>query len=72
MEWKPIESAPRDGTQILIWSTHGEFYIVVPHLSYDAPKEDFTKRWTWKEKAGMYGIYATHWTPLTEPQKEQN
>lgn len=68
MEWKPIETAPRDGTQILIWSkVGGSYYVVIPHTEYSEPKEDFTERWRWKERAGMYNIRATHWTQLPEP-----
>lgn len=68
MEWQPIETAPRDGTKILIWSTPGGgYFIVIPHVEYDEPREDFTERWTWKESAGMYGIRATHWMPLPDP-----
>ena len=69
-EWQPIETAPRDGTVILIWANRSKRIVIAkPHVNYDGgnPEED----WTWQEAAGgMYGIIATHWMP-TPPEPDQ-
>ncbi len=62
--WKPIETAPKDGSEILF--TNGKEYLVVYYDDYDG----FT--------GGLYGSYhevseysrlpdATHWMPLPKP-----
>lgn len=69
--WRPAETAPKDGTRILVWTAHGDI-----ELSdwYSISREDF------EEVAG--GFYRktmavacegwnsntfTHWMPLPEP-----
>ncbi|WP_427916320.1 DUF551 domain-containing protein [Stenotrophomonas maltophilia] len=63
MTWKPISSAPRDGTEVLLWDGSGQ---AVCH-------------WDGKHWALIYtGWHAvdsqfddpTHWMPLPEPPKE--
>ena len=63
--WQPIETAPRDGTEILVYTDRPKFFIVIPEFEGDDPQQ-----YTWKERAGSYNICATHWMPLPSPPKE--
>lgn len=67
MEWQPIETAPKDGTEILIYEPS--------YLGVDSGKI-YTASWdcdcynTWIEAGGeryMSFDNATHWMPLPSP-----
>lgn len=68
--WLPIESAPRDGTNILVWSPHGEAHgkpsiVAVDWHTYNGESD-------WRIGVGEFGPLAlhappTHWQPLPEP-----
>jgi hypothetical protein len=72
MKWEPIETAPKDGTSILVfdgsvrktkWYTH---YMNGKPNPYRAPE------WEQDEMYGGFGGYQgplrpTHWMPLPEP-----
>ena len=69
MEWQPIETAPKDGAEILI--TDGQTVAVVSWNEYAAELYDGIG-WTdmgemgW---GGMVGAEPTHWMPLPAPPK---
>ena len=61
LEWRPIETAPKDGTRILLWA---------PGARLDIWKWIDISRWWeagdtewWRE--GIHG--PTHWMPIPEP-----
>ena len=54
MEWKPIETAPSDGTLVLIWASDTVFTAW-----YDKHKG-------WKS-SGLSYLSPTHWMPLPAP-----
>lgn len=67
--WQPIETAPRDGTRILIWFVHSNAKFSddpVGHgweAAHEAHWIDHNGGgWTWHGLAGS----PTHWMPLPE------
>jgi hypothetical protein len=78
-EWQPIETAPRDGTLLLVWgkvwageisrvleNRHGDFGLA----SYSDGKSDFAGRDWWDCAGGdAYATWCcpTHWMPLPAP-----
>jgi hypothetical protein len=75
MNWKPIETAPKDGTEILVsggyfgceCSPHefqGKFKGVAL-VDYDEADGAFS-RWIENDDTCMY-YYPTHWQPLPDP-----
>lgn len=66
LDWKPIETAPKDGTPILVYDPNPwlDPYSVIT-VSWD------TQRKCWSEITGeLYAIYyPTHWMELPEKPK---
>lgn len=69
-EWQPIETAPKDGTEIIAFGfSRGDY-------GYD---DEYTwtgvrwgrQGWATTKPTGRYfiGFAPTHWTPLPEPPK---
>lgn len=58
-DWKPITTAPRDGTEILVY-TRGDSYYVV---SYD---DIFSAPWRVRNDEGLNQHVPTHWMLLPE------
>ena len=74
MEWQPIETAPKDGSSILIYDPddgHGAGEEPVIYVCYW--KEGMSRRrgitGSWTEADGeMYTTFIpTHWMPLPKP-----
>ena len=67
-DWQPIETAPRDGTEIMA-VTIGSLVVIVRRHN----NEWLSREWgTWrkKPKAYVYGdATLTHWMLLPEPPK---
>jgi len=70
-EWQPIETAPRDGTNILVfkkferhrWLDHGwSYYIEIVYW--------FDGDWIIMARAPPTNNNPTHWMPLPELPKE--
>lgn len=65
-EWKPIDTAPKDGSKILAFaqgSYHRDHYYGVAQWAFADP--DFPSTvdgWFWE-----YAIRPTHWQPLPQP-----
>ena len=64
VEWQLIETAPKDGTSILVCTTG----MRTPWLAYWKEMTRVPDRW---EAPGLGPIRftATHWMPLPEPPK---
>lgn len=65
-EWQPIETAPRDGTQILVCFVPdmGRAIMVV---EYDPDREGEGYPWVAAESAAYHKNAVTHWQPLPAP-----
>lgn len=61
MEWQPIETAPRDGTEILTIRENG---YIAKGVWYDNP---FGRTDTVIENASGKWWSVTHWMPLPPP-----
>ncbi len=62
--WMPIETAPKDGTAILVYTQHDNFYVV----SYD---DVFSAPWRVRNDAGLNERALTHWMPLPEAPNDR-
>ena len=60
-EWQPIETAPRDGSDVLIWCDTGK--ICIAHFDYA------TFAW-WSDLSTRECPDPTHWMPLPAPPAE--
>lgn len=75
--WRPIESAPKDGTSILIYAPSWADPIRVAHWSEECEHGEFVTDEGWQifvcddghYSVGMCFADATHWKPLPEPPK---
>jgi hypothetical protein len=71
VQWQPIETAPRDGTVILVYQNRKEIETIYPARWL----EDFDGRYTWQVLCAIHGdnflpdSYITRWMPLPEPPK---
>ena len=62
--WEPIETAPRDGANILVcWPQQGSLVMLV----WYSPSHNY-----WRRPGGdaVVPMQATHWMPLPSPPKE--
>lgn len=84
MDWQPINTAPRDGTEIHAWMK----YSLVPVAVYYVSREYLASEYgdaDYMEAGWYYSLgypfddllptypldeYLTHWTPLPQPPKE--
>jgi hypothetical protein len=59
MQWQPIEAAPRDGTEVLLWCG----WVTIGKWEADYS--------LWYDENGINPIFqVTHWMPLPTPPKE--
>ena len=80
MEWQPIETAPKDGTNILAWN-YNPNYLVNPYIAWFGvdlnEADDRKKEWLTGDgddfSTGHYftPCQPTHWMPLPEPPKQE-
>lgn len=64
MEWQPVETAPKDGTKILVWNGHG-----VHTAAWAACRSEVCAemRWVSTEVGFLSFEGCTHWMPLPAP-----
>lgn len=60
-EWTNIETAPKDGTVILVWFEEAEQHLLLWWF------EDY---WRFKGNTIIPIVYPTHWMPLPSPPKK--
>ena len=70
--WQPIETAPKDGTHILIFCPHDDVPIAVGHMwAGEGPAF-----WSYADELLMNvcpeGCDPTHWMPLPPPPEQSD
>lgn len=79
MNWQPIETAPKDGSSILLWGTWaGEIHGIAKHPCvdigrWDGGNSDFPgEEWWTLDTGDCYTCWMkpTHWAPIPVPPKE--
>lgn len=71
MEWQPIETAPKDGTEILLYDGFG---LQVCRYGFDSV-HNRVKLWVYGDTLDQYNTRLdmadpTHWMPLPEPPND--
>lgn len=66
MNWHPIETAPKDGTAILVWDGYNQYVAFWGESSLWSKGAD---QWCYGECSGEYNSHRavyepTHWMPL--------
>lgn len=71
--WQPIETAPKDGTKILVWTVHNEIELTewyeLRHDKYVEVEGGLFRRKTETYAKGWNGNHPVFWQPLPEPPK---
>jgi hypothetical protein len=62
-EWRPIETAPKDGAAILIWPAQSSF-TGDDKISYVVRWNDWKEAWIEASGEEYDTFYPTHWMPL--------
>jgi hypothetical protein len=61
--WRPIETAPKDGSEVLAFAfAHRNFYGVAQWAEADPDFPRTVSGWFWP-----FAIRPTHWQPLPAP-----
>jgi hypothetical protein len=74
-EWQPIETAPKDGSDILLWCPNmiksDPAGALVGHWYKDShnPRWHISNVCGWEWECDLNYEKATHWQPLPEPPK---
>lgn len=74
MNWQPIETAPKDGTDILVWYS-GAVRVTRWYVHYMNGHPDLRRAPEWDQDV-MYGpsyygpMEPTHWMPLPQPPEQ--
>ena len=66
MDWQPIETAPKDGTRVMVWNAVTGSYIT----AFEPPKFAARGLWPmrgWGEHDGTWYPEPTHWQRLPNP-----
>lgn len=64
-DWQPIETAPQDGTRLILWGRYwsaGQGFMGEPLVGQHA-----RDRWEVWGPGGRFGVRPTHWMPLPRP-----
>lgn len=75
MSWQPIETAPKDGSDIYVWPQKTRTFWADLESDIVRKKSHPDHRWvdSWSEYWEAFEVLTTkptHWMPLPEPPKE--
>ena len=70
-EWRPIETAPKDGG-ILLWTRRAGWQIAECCEFFEKGRPDGTDDWVWYTEMGTPLDDATHWMPLPPPPERND
>jgi len=69
--WLPIETAPKDGTKILVFTVHGDIelssWFQTRNDDYELVEGDLYRKVDKLFYAGWNSNMPTHWMPLPDP-----
>lgn len=69
--WQPIETAPKDGTKILVFTIRGDIelsgWYELKHDVFDEVEGGLYRKRQETYAKGWNGNHPTHWMPLPEP-----
>ena len=68
--WRPIETAPKDGTQFLTWDSH--YGIRVGRCVVRPDHDDWLSYMDAYKGSSKGGIRATHWMPLPQKPRDES
>jgi hypothetical protein len=67
-EWQPIETAPKDGANVVVYARRGSNGTIRrTRRGCMASVAHFEAGWGWLSSPGDYQLYPTHWMPLPAP-----
>jgi hypothetical protein len=73
MDWQPIETAPKDGSKILVFTIHGDIEIskwcVINNYHYEDVGNGLYRKVFEPPTEFWNGNQPTHWQPLPDPPK---
>lgn len=68
-EWQPIETAPKDGTEVLLWIDDDE---ESPRKGHWEPRLSLNRPHKWSVAYGWCEDKPTHWMPLPAPPRKDS
>ncbi len=66
-EWQPIETSPKDGTDVLVYEPG--YVVAILHWHTVKTKTAASYPGYWTDGDGLNWYKPTHWMPLPEPPK---
>jgi hypothetical protein len=65
-EWQTIESAPKDGTELMLWDLDG-FAVLGQYVSFDGKAPSGYHDGWYDSWRGYDELTPSHWMPLPSP-----
>jgi hypothetical protein len=69
MTWQPIETAPKDGSTVILWFSDGSFLNIGRYRPRGAVRKHPHCGWVTAWDFDPFIKQPSHWMPLPEPPK---